>query len=154
MFVGLGAKRIRKLFEKARENAPSIIFIDEIDSLAGRRNPLSTSFVRASLNQFLAEMDGFKQSDNIIIIGATNFEESLDPAVKRPGRFDKIIQVPLPDVRGREQIIEYYIKRVKHDSSINKRKLARRTVGFSGADLENMVNVSILNAVREGNRRR
>lgn len=102
IFVGVGASRIRELFKTAREKAPSIIFIDEIDTIASKRNPMSVqNSARDCINQILSEMDGFKQSDNVIVIGATNMEESLDAAIKRPGRFDKIIHVPLPDVRGR-----------------------------------------------------
>lgn len=102
IFVGIGASRVRELFKKAREKAPSIIFIDEIDSIAGTRKAMDNSHSRDSINQILSEMDGFRQSDNVIVIGATNFPQIIDPAIKRPGRFDKIIHVPLPDMRGRE----------------------------------------------------
>ena len=109
MFVGVGASRVRDLFKKAREKAPSIIFIDEIDSVAGKRRSLDPSHARDTINQILSEMDGFKQTDNVVVIGASNFEQAIDPAIKRPGRFDKIIHVPLPDVRGRQQV-RFYIK--------------------------------------------
>jgi ATP-dependent metalloprotease len=93
-------------------------------------------------------MDGFKQTDNIIVIGATNIEKALDPAIKRPGRFDKIIHVPLPDVKGRQDILTYYLKKIKFAPNVDKDLLARRTTGFSGADIQTMVNVAILNAVK------
>ncbi|EGR28220.1 hypothetical protein IMG5_181490 [Ichthyophthirius multifiliis] len=134
MFVGVGAMRIRELFKKAREKAPSIIFIDEIDSVAGRRNASDPSHSRDTVNQILAEMDGFKQTDNVIVIGATNMEQSIDDAIKRPGRFDKIIHVPLPDIKGQNHV--------------SAKELARQTSGFSGADIQNMVNISILNAIK------
>jgi len=126
MFVGVGASRVRELFRKAREKAPSIIFLDEIDSVAGKRRAMDAGHARDTINQVLAEMDGFKQSDNVIVIGATNFEKSIDPAIKRPGRFDKIIHVPLPDIRGREQIFEHYIKKIKFDDKkVTAKYLAR-----------------------------
>lgn len=92
----------------------------------------------------------FKQSDRVIVIGATNFDEALDPAIKRPGRFDKIINVPLPDVKGRGEIFKYYLKKIKHDSQVDESVLARQSSGYSGADIQNMVNIAILNAVRNG----
>ena len=108
IYVGVGAKRVRELFDKARKSAPSIIFIDEIDALAGQRNPMQNSTVRGTINQILGEMDGFRQTDNIIVIGATNLEKSIDKAILRPGRFDKVINVPYPDMEGRRKILEYY----------------------------------------------
>ncbi|EGR31772.1 metalloprotease m41 ftsh, putative [Ichthyophthirius multifiliis] len=149
MFVGVGASRVRELFKKAREKAPSIIFIDEIDSVAGSRRGNDPSHARDTVNQILAEMDGFKQSDNVIVIGATNFEQAIDPAIKRPGRFDKIIHVPLPDIKGREQLFQYYLKNIKIQNDIQAKELARQTTGFSGADIQNMVNISILNAIKD-----
>jgi ATP-dependent metalloprotease len=104
IFVGMGALRIRKLFESARKHEPAIIFIDEIDSIAGRRHPMEPPEKRETLNQILSEMDGFKQSNKIIVIGATNIEESLDPAIMRPGRFDKTVRVPYPNQKGRAEI--------------------------------------------------
>ncbi|KAL4508266.1 hypothetical protein ABPG72_003570 [Tetrahymena utriculariae] len=148
MFVGVGASRVRELFKKAREKAPSIIFIDEIDSVAGSRRSTDPSNSRDTVNQILAEMDGFKQTDNVIVIGATNFEQAIDPAIKRPGRFDKLIHVPLPDIRGREQLFEYYLKNIKYDPDVKAKELARQTSGFSGADISNMVNISILNSIK------
>jgi ATP-dependent metalloprotease len=108
IYVGVGAKRVRELFDKARKSAPSIIFIDEIDALAGQRNPMQNSTVRGTINQILGEMDGFRQTDNIIVIGATNLEKSIDKAILRPGRFDKVINIPYPDFEGRRKILEYY----------------------------------------------
>jgi len=148
LFVGMGARRVRELFKKARQKAPSIIFIDEIDSVAGTRKSADPSYTRDTINQILAEMDGFKQTDNVIILGATNFPEAIDPAVKRPGRFDKIINVPLPDVKGREDIFTYYLKKIKIETDVKPSTLARQTIGFSGADIQNMVNIAILNAVK------
>lgn len=109
-YVGRGSARIRKLFDEARKNSPAIVFIDEIDSVAGKRGLNSTG--NDTINQILCELDGFRQKDRVIFIGATNMEDSIDPAIKRPGRFDKIINVSLPDVKGREEIIDYYLKKI------------------------------------------
>jgi ATP-dependent metalloprotease len=111
MFVGVGAKRIRELFTEAKKHKPCIIFIDEIDSLLSKSRRFNSehSSSRATINQLLTEMDGFEKTENILIIGATNHEDALDPAAVRPGRFDKKIHVPLPDVKGREEIFEYYL---------------------------------------------
>ncbi|CAD8190348.1 unnamed protein product [Paramecium octaurelia] len=149
MFVGVGASRVREIFKAARQKAPSIIFIDEIDSIGGRRRAQDPGYSRDTINQILTEMDGFKQSESVIVIGATNFEQVLDPALKRPGRFDKMIHVPLPDVKGREQIFSYYLQKIKYDvQKVLPSNLARQTSGFSGADIQNMVNVAILNAIK------
>ncbi|CAD8090634.1 unnamed protein product [Paramecium primaurelia] len=149
MFVGVGASRVRDIFKAARQKAPSIIFIDEIDSIGGRRRAQDPGYSRDTINQILTEMDGFKQSESVIVIGATNFEQVLDPALKRPGRFDKMIHVPLPDVKGREQIFSYYLQKIKYDiQKVLPSNLARQTSGFSGADIQNMVNVAILNAIK------
>ena len=115
IFVGVGSKRVRELFKKARNDSPAIIFIDEIDAMTASRNPMFSSVSRNTINQLLTEMDGFKPSDNVIVIGATNMANSIDKAVLRPGRFDKIIDVSLPDIKGREKIIDYYLKKVKHE---------------------------------------
>eukprot|EP01017_Pseudomicrothorax_dubius_P016331 TRINITY_DN1853_c0_g1_i12.p1 TRINITY_DN1853_c0_g1~~TRINITY_DN1853_c0_g1_i12.p1 ORF type:complete len:670 (-),score=184.14 TRINITY_DN1853_c0_g1_i12:1040-3049(-) len=152
VFVGMGARRVRELFRKARSKSPAIIFLDEIDSLAGRRVALEPSYARDTINQILAEMDGFKQTDNIIVIGATNMEEALDPAVKRPGRFDKTIHIPVPDVKGREEIFQYYMKKIRIDAKADPAILARQTTGFTGADIQNMCNLAILNAIKQGRR--
>ena len=149
VFVGVGAERVRKLFQTARASAPCIIFIDEIDSIAGKRNKHLPGVYRAALNQLLTEMDGFSSTDNIIVIGATNLANSLDSAIKRPGRFDRTINIPLPDVRGREHILDYYKKKITVDQeAISSRNIAKLSVGFSGADLQNLVNIAILNAVK------
>jgi ATP-dependent metalloprotease len=112
MFVGVGAKRVRELFEQARKKQPAIVFIDEIDTIGSRRSSYDRQHLRQTLNQILTELDGFDQSDGIIVMAATNFPESLDPALVRPGRFDRHISVPLPDVRGRAQILQQYMKSI------------------------------------------
>jgi len=149
LFVGVGPKRIRNLFEDAKRSPNGcIIFIDEIDTLGiSRQHSLNTNSAREStLNQLLTELDGFKQTEGIIVIGATNFPESLDSALTRPGRFDKIININLPDVLGRKEILEYYLSKVKHDTDVNSSVLARGTPGFSGADLSNLVNLAAIKA--------
>src|SRR5690349_15331938 len=148
MFVGLGASRIRKLFKKARQNTPCIIFIDEIDSLmSSSRRSTEHSSSRATLNQFLAEMDGFDKLDHIFVIGATNHEKELDPAAIRPGRFDKKIHLNVPDEDGRIDIINFYLERIKLiKENLDSNYLAKLTPGFTGAEIENLVNLSIIHA--------
>uniref|UniRef100_A0A8C5A7C7 YME1-like 1b n=1 Tax=Gadus morhua TaxID=8049 RepID=A0A8C5A7C7_GADMO len=145
MFVGVGASRIRNLFREAKANAPCVIFIDELDSVGGKRieSPMHP-YSRQTINQLLAEMDGFKPNEGVIVIGATNFPEALDNALIRPGRFDMQVTVPKPDVKGRTEILNWYLKKIK--ASI----IARGTVGFSGADLENLVNQAALKAAVDG----
>mmetsp|Transcript_19098 Transcript_19098/g.32572 ORF Transcript_19098/g.32572 Transcript_19098/m.32572 type:complete len:358 (+) Transcript_19098:685-1758(+) len=152
MYVGMGAKRVRELFAEARKNQPCIIFIDEIDSLMSksRRFGMEHSSSRGTLNQLLAEMDGFEKNENIMVIGATNHEQSLDPAAVRPGRFDKKIHVPLPDVNGRKEILELYLNKIARDDKIDAKKIANMTPGFSGAEIQNLVNTAITQAVHEG----
>ena len=150
VFVGLGSKRVRELFEQAKQNSPCIIFIDEIDALGSSRKGSGFNYNRQSLNQLLVEMDGFEERDNILVVGATNFAESLDTALKRPGRFDKIVDIPLPDVKGREEIIQLYLEKVHHDPKIDTQKVAATTTGMTGADLANLINIAVLNAVKEG----
>uniref|UniRef100_A0A3P8WLS4 ATP-dependent zinc metalloprotease YME1L1 n=1 Tax=Cynoglossus semilaevis TaxID=244447 RepID=A0A3P8WLS4_CYNSE len=148
MFVGVGASRIRNLFREAKANAPCVIFIDELDSVGGKRieSPIHP-YSRQTINQLLAEMDGFKPNEGVIIIGATNFPEALDNALIRPGRFDMQVTVPKPDVKGRTEIINWYLDKIVVDpASI----IARGTVGFSGADLENLVNQAALKAAVDG----
>ncbi|XP_018423005.1 PREDICTED: ATP-dependent zinc metalloprotease YME1L1 isoform X3 [Nanorana parkeri] len=151
MFVGVGASRIRNLFREAKSNAPCVIFIDELDSVGGKRieSPMHP-YSRQTINQLLAEMDGFKPNEGVIIIGATNFPEALDNALVRPGRFDMQVTVPRPDVKGRTEIIKWYLNKIKYDESIEAEIIARGTVGFSGAELENLVNQAALKAAVDG----
>ncbi|XP_076018390.1 ATP-dependent zinc metalloprotease YME1L1-like isoform X2 [Genypterus blacodes] len=151
MFVGVGASRIRNLFREAKANAPCVIFIDELDSVGGKRieSPMHP-YSRQTINQLLAEMDGFKPNEGVIIIGATNFPEALDNALIRPGRFDTQVTVPKPDVKGRTEILNWYLKKIKMDPEIEANIIARGTVGFSGADLENLVNQAALKAAVDG----
>ncbi|XP_068615133.1 ATP-dependent zinc metalloprotease YME1L1-like isoform X2 [Brachionichthys hirsutus] len=147
MFVGVGASRIRNLFKEAKANAPCVIFIDELDSVGGRRTESSLHpHARQSINQLLAEMDGFKRNEGVIVLGGTNLAESLDPALLRPGRFDVHVTVPRPDVKGRTEILEWYLSKVKVDPAVDAEIIARCTTGFSGADLENLVNQAALKA--------
>jgi ATP-dependent metalloprotease len=150
IFVGLGAKRVRELFQEAKKNAPCIIFIDEIDAIGSSRKSRDMNYNRQSLNQLLVEMDGFESRDNIIVIGATNFADSLDHALVRAGRFDKRIDIPNPDIKGRTEILELYLSRVYVDPSVNKEEVARGTVGLTGADLANLVNIAMLHAIKNG----
>lgn len=152
MFVGVGAKRVRELFAAAKQNAPCIIFIDEIDAIGGKRNPKDQRFLTMTLNQFLVELDGFQSSEGIIVIGATNFPESLDQALVRPGRFDRHVTVPLPDIRGRTEILTQHTKDIPLEDEIDLEIIARGTPGFSGADLANLVNMAALNAAIAGSR--
>uniref|UniRef100_A0A3Q3G142 ATP-dependent zinc metalloprotease YME1L1 n=1 Tax=Labrus bergylta TaxID=56723 RepID=A0A3Q3G142_9LABR len=151
MFVGVGASRIRNLFREAKGNAPCVIFIDELDSVGGKRieSPMHP-YSRQTINQLLAEMDGFKTNEGVIVIGATNFPEALDNALIRPGRFDMQVTVPKPDVKGRTEILNWYLKKIKVDPSVEASIIARGTVGFSGADLENLVNQAALKAAVDG----
>ncbi|XP_051554933.1 ATP-dependent zinc metalloprotease YME1L1-like [Myxocyprinus asiaticus] len=151
MFVGVGASRIRNLFREAKANAPCVIFIDELDSVGGKRieSPMHP-YSRQTINQLLAEMDGFKPNEGVIIIGATNFPEALDTALIRPGRFDMQVTVPRPDVKGRTEILKWYLKKIKVDTAVEAEVIARGTVGFSGAELENLVNQAALKAAVDG----
>lgn len=148
MYVGVGASRVRNLFHQARAQAPCIIFIDEIDAVATRRGFDNNSEREQTINQLLVEMDGFNSSDNILVIAATNQIEKLDPAILRPGRFDRQIMVHLPDINGREKILNIYLDKTSVDKTVQVRELAKSTAGFSGADLANLVNEAILYAAR------
>jgi len=147
MFVGVGPKRIRSLFEDAKKLAPCIIFIDEIDAVGASRKKQSFSSAKGdTLNQLLTELDGFKPTKGIIIIGATNLPESLDPALVRPGRFDKQVVVPVPDLKGRKEILDLYLKKTVVGPDVDSTVIARGTPGFTGADLENMINIAAIKA--------
>ena len=148
IFVGVGAKRIRELFNAARAKAPAIIFIDELDAVGGKRRERDQAYAKQTLNQLLTEMDGFSQETGIIVMGATNFPQSLDEALMRPGRFDRHINVPLPDVRGRVAILKYHMKKIKAGRDVDATVIARSTPGFSGADLENLINQAAVHASR------
>lgn len=146
LYVGVGAKRIRELFSQARDKAPAIIFIDELDAIGGKRNPKDQAYAKQTLNQLLVELDGFSQTEGIIIIGATNFPESLDKALTRPGRFDKEIIVDLPDVRGRIDILKHHMQNVETADDVDPSIIARGTPGLSGAELMNLVNQAAVHA--------
>ncbi|KAH7320979.1 intermembrane space AAA protease IAP-1 [Stachybotrys elegans] len=146
VFVGVGAKRVRDLFNAAKAKSPSIIFIDELDAIGGRRNPRDPAYAKQTLNQLLTEMDGFHADSKVIVIAATNLPESLDKALTRPGRFDRHVNVDLPDVRGRLAILKHHAKKVKLAPDAELDSFASRTSGRSGADLENLLNLAALHA--------
>jgi len=150
VYVGLGAKRIRELFEAAKKKSPAIIFIDEIDAVGGSRKLKDQSALKQTLNELLVQLDGFEENSGIIVIGATNFADSLDSALLRPGRFDKHVTVPLPDVGGRKEILEMYAKKTVLAKDVDLNILARGTTGFSGADLFNLMNQAALKASIDG----
>ena len=154
MFVGMGASKVRDLFRQAKEKAPCIVFIDEIDAIGKKRdNQLSTNDEREqTLNQLLTEMDGFEGNNGVIILAATNRPESLDPALTRPGRFDRRVPVELPDLKGREAILQVHAKKIKVAEDVDFNKIARMASGASGAELANIVNEAALRAVRDGRR--
>ena len=155
MFVGVGASRVRDMFEQAKKNAPCILFIDEIDAVGRSRGHglgNSNDEREQTLNQLLVEMDGFEANEGIIIIAATNRPDVLDPALLRPGRFDRQVVVPIPDIEGREKILAVHMKKVPLAPDVNPRTIARGTPGFSGADLANLVNEAALLAARRNKR--
>lgn len=148
LYVGVGAKRVRDLFAQARAKAPSIIFIDELDAVGGKRNARDPAYAKQTLNQLLTELDGFSPSTGVILIAATNYPEALDKALTRPGRFDRRVVVPLPDVRGRIEILKHHMKPVPITGDVDATNLARATSGMSGADLMNLVNQAAVHASR------
>jgi len=155
MFVGVGASRVRDMFEQAKKNSPCIVFIDEIDAVGRSRGHglgNSNDEREQTLNQLLVEMDGFEANEGIIIIAATNRPDVLDPALLRPGRFDRQVVVPIPDIDGREKILGVHMKKVPLAPDVNPRTIARGTPGFSGADLANLVNEAALLAARRNKR--
>ena len=155
MFVGVGASRVRDMFAEAKKNAPCIIFIDEIDAVGRHRgggHGGGNDEREQTLNQMLVEMDGFEGNEGVIVIAATNRPDVLDKALLRPGRFDRQVYVGLPDVRGREQILNVHLRKIPCDDSVNPNVVARGTPGFSGADLANLANEAALNAARANRR--
>ena len=152
MFVGMGASKVRDLFEQAKEKAPCIVFIDEIDAIGKKRDGQfgGNDEREQTLNQLLTEMDGFDSNNGVIILAATNRPESLDPALTRPGRFDRRIPVELPDLNGREAILKVHARKIKADPDVDYHVIARMTSGASGAELANIINEGALRAVRGG----
>ena len=151
MFVGMGASKVRDLFRQAKEKAPYIVFIDEIDAIGKKRDGQigGNDEREQTLNQLLTEMDGFEGNNGVIILAATNRPESLDPALTRPGRFDRRVPVELPDLKGREDILRVHAKKIKHADDIDYEKIARMASGASGAELANIINEAALRAVRD-----
>ncbi len=152
MFVGMGASKVRDLFRQAKEKAPCIVFIDEIDAIGKKRDSRmgGNDEREQTLNQLLTEMDGFEASGGVVILAATNRPESLDPALTRPGRFDRRVPVELPDLQGREAILRVHAKKIKVAADVDYRRIARMASGASGAELANIVNEAALRAVRAG----
>merc|ERR1711916_280043 len=153
MFVGVGASRVRDMFEQAKKNAPCIVFIDEIDAVGRHRGAGyggGNGEREQTLNQLLVEMDGFEANEGVILIAATNRPDVLDPALLRPGRFDRQVTVQLPDIRGREQILKVHMRKTPIANDVNPKVIARGTPGFSGADLANLVNEAALLSARKG----
>jgi len=151
VLVGQGARRVRDLFKAAKLRAPCVIFIDEMDSVGAKRTSSTLHpYANQTINQLLSEMDGFKENEGIIVLGATNRLDQLDKALLRPGRFDTNVEVTLPDVKGRQDILELYISKITHDSAIDVGFWAKKTSGFSGADLQNLVNTAAIRAAVEG----
>jgi len=150
MLVGAGASRVRDLFDKAKKAAPALIFIDEIDAVARKRGTtIQSGTTEQTLNQILVEMDGFEKNTNVIVIAATNRPDVLDPAILRPGRFDRRIVLDLPDIQGRKEIIAIHAKNKPLSKDVSMDTLAKRTVGFSGADIENMLNEAAIIAAKD-----
>ena len=153
MFVGVGAARVRDMFEQGKKNSPCIIFIDELDAVGRSRGAGlggGNDEREQTLNQILVEMDGFETNDGVIILASTNRPDVLDPALLRPGRFDRQIVVPLPDILGREKILKIHSNKVSMGPDVKLKTIAKGTPGFSGADLANLVNEAALYAARSG----
>ena len=153
MFVGVGASRVRDLFEEAKKNAPCIVFIDEIDAIGKSRDSRyggGNDEREQTLNQLLAEMDGFESNKGLVLLAATNRPEILDPALLRPGRFDRRIIVEKPDLKGRVEVLKVHSKDVKMDETVNLEEIALATSGAVGSDLANMINEAAINAVKHG----
>lgn len=150
LLVGQGARRVRDLFNQAKAKAPCVVFVDEIDSVGGKRSSsMLHPYANQTINQLLSEMDGFNQNEGVIVLGATNRVEDLDKALLRPGRFDVQVTVPEPDYLGRKELLEHYLSKVRATSEIDLDKLSRTTVGFTGADIENLVNQAALKAATD-----
>lgn len=150
MYVGVGARRVRDLFDAAKKAAPCIVFIDEIDAIGSTRALKEQQALKMTLNQLLVELDGFKESEGVIIVGATNFPELLDPALIRPGRFDRNVSVPLPDLRDRIDILDLYLSKIPCAENVESKIIARGTPGASGAELANLVNIAAIRASTKG----
>jgi len=147
MFVGVGASRVRKLFEKAKTMAPCVIFIDEIDAIGGRRDSPDNRYHKMTLNQLLVELDGFEQHTGIVVVAATNIRETLDPAITRPGRFDREVLVDLPDIKARKEMLELYLAG-RNANDVDFEILAKGTPGMSGAEIHNLVNIAAIEATK------
>lgn len=154
MYVGMGASKIRKLFEAARHREQTtILFFDEFDSIASKRFDDFNGSTRQSLNQILTEIDGFDQNSKVFILAATNFPESLDPAILRPGRFDKVVRIPTPSFNSRKEIVQYYLGKVNDKAEVDVDYLSGATIGMTGADIRNLVNIAAINAVKNSKRK-
>lgn len=149
VYVGVGAKRVRELFSAARAKAPAIVFIDELDAIGGKRNERDAAYAKQTLNQLLTDLDGFSQTSGVIFVAATNFPKLLDKALTRPGRFDRKINVGLPDVRGRVAILKHHMRNIQAGPDVDAALIARGTPGFSGAELENVVNQAAVRASKQ-----
>lgn len=150
MYVGVGSKRVRSLFDDAKKNSPCIVFIDEIDAVGGKRTKWNTGSKDSTLQMLLTELDGFEKNEGIIVIAATNMPDSLDAALTRPGRFDKQVVVPIPDVKGRKEILDLYLSKVTVATDVDSQRIARATPGFTGADLNQLINLAAIKAVVQG----
>lgn len=151
-YVGSGAANVRKIFKEAKEAAPSIVFFDEFDAIAGKRevNTESHASTRSTINELLSEFDGFDQNSGVFVMAATNFPESLDPAVVRPGRFDRILRLPSPSAKGREKLLRHFLSNIRHADNIDIKKLSQETLGLNGADIKTLINLAILTAIKAG----